>query len=164
MRTLILLSFIVTSLCSCSTFQVTKVDESNRNSVKGLRFFMPQAYLLVAEKDLLVDGLKTIKESDQQKVTSTQKMAVARKELRCSIIYLPNPQREYAISTNFGEVPKSIRLEDGWKLTGYNDFQEPVLGDETLHYLSGTEGLVPGIYAIEQEEGQIILKKVEILL
>ena len=90
-------------------------------------------------------------------------MAVARKELRCSIIYLPNPQEEYAISTRFTEIPRSVHLEDGWKLTGINAEQSETVNDDTLHYLSGTEGLEPGVYEIAHEQGEIVLKKVEII-
>lgn len=157
---LILLLF----LSSCSSFTVTKLTDQNREEVEGLRFFMPKAYLLVAEKDLLVDGLKTVKDDGKNKVSTTQKMAVARKELRCSVIYLPDPQQEYAIETLSSKTSQSIRFENGWQLTGFNEVEDTSLSSETLHFLSGTEGLVPGIYEIRQENGSTLLKKVEIIL
>ena len=148
---------------SCSTYTVTKLDERNCHDVKGLRFFQPKPFLLVAEKDILVDGIKTVKESNGSKTTTMEKMAVARKELLCSVIYLPDPQKEYSIETSHNSSVQ-VRLEDGWRLTGLNLGQ----GSETMttsqvSQLSGTQGLSPGVYAIEFDGKNPILKKVEII-
>lgn len=161
-KQIFLLSVLLGSF-SCSSFKVTRVTDANRNQVKGLRFFIPAPYLLVAEKDLLVDGEKTVKENSEGRTSTIKKMAVARRELHCSVVYLPDPQKEYSISTLSGKTPKSVRLEDGWRLTGVNCPEYPTLTAQQFWLLSGTKGLQPGLYAIHYEEQGPILKKVEII-
>ena len=90
-------------------------------------------------------------------------MAVARRELQCSVIYLPNPQEEYSIETLFGKVSQSISLEDGWKLCGINKLQGKELSSAQLNLISGTEGLQPGVYAVLYKDSQPYLKKVAIV-
>ncbi len=119
--------------------------------------------MLVAEKDLLVDGVKKVKQAKEETTTTTEKMAVARKELHCSIIYLPDPQQEYAISTFTGKTPKSIKLEDGWRLTALNLKEENLISQKQAGLLSGTKGLSPGIYAIHNKDGVLCLQRVEIV-
>lgn len=163
MKKLMIILIIISSCFSCSSFRVTEVTQSNRESVSGLRFFLPQPYFLVAEKDLLVDGIQTVKQAGEEKTTTTEKMAVARKELLCSIIYLPDPQKEYAISTFSGKIPKSIQLEDGWRLTGYNLSGQNQISQTQVGLLSGTKGLTPGIYAIRNKDGMTVLQRVELI-
>ena len=147
---------------SCSSYRVTELNEENRHEVDGLRFFQPKAFLLVAEKDVLVDGIKTVKESDDSKTTTMEKMAVARKELHCSVIYLPDPQKEFSIETSQKSI--QVKLEDGWRLSGLNLGQDnETLTASQIGLLSGTQGLSPGIYAIEIDGESPILKKVEII-
>ena len=163
MKKLILILLGSLSFFSCTSFKVTRITESNRDSISGLRFFLPRPYLLVAEKDLLVDGVKTVKECETETTTMTEKMAVARKELLCTVIYLPDPQKEYAISTFSGKVPKSIKLEDGWRLSGINLPGMNSARDNKAGLLSGTEGLSPGVYALDYQKGQTLLRKLKII-
>lgn len=163
MKKLIILLSILICLCSCSSYTVTKVTDENRHELNGLRFFQPAPYLLVAEKDLLVDGVKTVKESSAERTTTTQKMAVARRELQCSVIYLPNPDEEYSISTYSGKIPEAVRIEDGWRLTGINVSETPGLTAGQLWMLTGTKDLTPGMYSIRYKNGSPFLKKVEII-
>ena len=162
MQKIIILFTVLLGCFSCSSYKVTKVTQENRHTVKGLRFFMPAPYLLVAEKDLLVDGLTTVKEGEKGKVSTTEKMAVARKELQCSVIYLPDPQQEYAIRTSVN-ANTSIKLKDGWRLSGINSLESPDIGEKELKLLSGTQDLTPGVYAIILKDSPPTLKKVEIL-
>lgn len=163
MKSWIFILFISFCGLSCTSFKVRQVTASNRDSVQGLRFFMPQPFLLVAEKDLLVDGVKKIKQAGEETTTTTEKMAVARKELHCSIIYLPDPQQEYAISTFTGKTPKSIKLVDGWRLTAFNLKEENLISPQQMGLLSGTKGLAPGIYSIHNKDGLPCLQRVEII-
>lgn len=160
-RMLILLSVLL-CLFSCNSYTITKVTDENRHEIKGLRFFQPAPFLLVAEKDLLLDGIKTINENSEGKTTTVKKMAVARRELQCSVIYLPDPQKEYSISIPSGKSPATVRLEDGCRLTGINLSDSPLLKARDLSLLSGSKDLQPGVYAILYQDGQPILKKVEV--
>ena len=163
MKIIIILLLVLFSSLACNSYTVTKVTDSNRSEVKGLRFFLPTPYLLVAEKDLLIDGLKTVREDKESKTSTVKKMAVARRELQCKVIYLPNPEEEYSIETLFGKVSQSIKLEDGWKLCGINNLQCKELSPTQLNLLSGTAGLLPGVYAVLYKGNQPFLKKVAIV-
>lgn len=163
MKKLFIILCILLSCFSCSSIKITKVTDANRQNIEGVRFFLPVPYLMVAEKDLLVDGLKTVKENTKETITTTKKMAVARRELHCSVIYLPDPQQEYVLSTSSGNTPESFSLKDGWRLTGINLPESTQLTAGEVWLLSGTEGLAPGIYAIRYKDSQPFLKKVEIL-
>jgi hypothetical protein len=158
----ILLPVVLTCFACSSSYTVTKVSDSNRHTLKGLRFYLPVPYLLVAEKNLLIDGLKTVKQDSKGTTTSTEKMAIARKELQCSVIYLPDPRQEYSIITPAGQT--AIKLENGWKLTGINNLKSTELvTPRQLQLLSGTKGLEPGLYALVYKRGRPILRKVDIL-
>lgn len=160
---ILLSALLLAAAVSCSSYSVTEINDENRHTAEGLRFFQPKPFLLVAEKDILVDGLKTVKESDNSKTTTTEKMAVARKELYCSVIYLPDPLKEFAIETSH-KSSVQIQLEDGWRLTGLNTSQNnSSLTEAQAGILSGTEGLTPGVYAIEFDGTLPFLKKVEII-
>ena len=163
MKKFIFLFLLIINSLACRTYTVTKVTDSNRSEVKGLRFFLPSPYLLVAEKDLLIDGLKTVTEDKTGKTSTVKKMAVARRELQCRVIYLPNPQEEYSIETLSGKVSQSISLEDGWKLCGINKLQGKELSSAQLNLISGTEGLQPGVYAVLYKDSHPYLKKVAIV-
>ena len=163
MKQLLIILLLLICSISCSSYKVTKVTDANRDEIRGLRFFLPSPYLLVAEKDLLVEGLKTVKESSAGKTTTTQKMAVARRELQCSVIYLPNPEQEYAISKLSEEEIKTIHFEDGWRLTGFSNPKSSILTAGQLWLLSGTKDLQAGMYAVNYKNGKATLEKVEIV-
>lgn len=99
---LLALSFIV-SMTACSSVEIVRVTDDNRNSIEGLRFYRPVPYLLVTE-------------SAQAKKS---KENTAASEYTYQIKYLPDKSEEYAIQTRyrFGSLKNSYKLEDGWNLT-----------------------------------------------
>jgi hypothetical protein len=166
---------IIGMLASC-TSTITKVTEENRMDVQGLRFSRPTPYLLVAAKDVIVDGVKSVKENGKAKETTTQKMAIARKELECSLIYLPNPQEEYVIDAEQAEE-LGLVLKDGWMLTAmygvsaeelpqglFVDTQKASMLNSYIGKLTGTMDLQPGFYQIVFDGAGITgLKKVKVI-
>jgi hypothetical protein len=167
---------LIVGLCaSCTT--ITKVTEENCADLEGVRFFRPTPYLLVAHKDVIIDGIKQEKElSSGEKETTTQKFAVARKELECSLVYLPNPQEEYVIDsahmTRLGFI-----LKDGWMLTGMYGEKASALPQDlyvsqsreknlksTIGKLTGMMNLEPGLYQLVYENGKVSgLKQVKVI-
>lgn len=86
-------------LTGCAGVTVTKITPGNDNSAKGIRYYRPWPYLLVAQ--------------DQNDSTA----------LKLTTVYLPNIKENYAINTQsgLGKLDATITLEDGWKLTQYSD-------------------------------------------
>lgn len=161
---LIFISLLAMAVTSCvTTPKVVRVTPENEKTIEGVRFFMPKAYLLVAEKDILVDGAekKTVGKDGKTTLIETQKMALAEKELVSSIIYLPNPQEEYAISIT---EKAQLNIIDGWRLEGINR-QELKTNKQVLEVLTGMKDLEAGFYEIIHNEAGSIssLKKIEII-
>ncbi len=96
-----LCSIVIISLMltGCAGVSVTKITPVNDNSAKGIRYYRPWPYLLVAQ--------------DANDAAS----------LKLTTVYLPNIKENYAINTQsgLGKLDATITLEDGWKLTQYSD-------------------------------------------
>ena len=160
------------ALCICavvvgcvSTPKIVKITPENKDIIDGVRFYMPKAYLLIAEKDVIVDGKeKKYVGKDGKEVIETEKMALPERDLVASITYLPNPKEQYAVMN----VSKDnrINLVDGWRLEGIN-LQENELksNKHVLEVLTGMKDLEPGVYEILYNEAGSIetLKKVQII-
>ena len=92
----------------------------------GLRFYRPQPYILVSEK-----------EDDKGKVTGNN----------ISVIYLPDPTQEYVLrsETWIGTVTMKPTLADGWNLVALESTVDPKFA-ETINALVGAAklGVAPG--------------------
>ena len=151
---------IVMIACACQHV-IVPVTAENKH-LEGVRFVLPEAYLFVAEKAVVVTGFET-KEGD--KVT-TETMELSEKELVTSIIYLPNPKCEYLIKN---ADPEDIILKDGWRFEGFASYShqqenEKLQIDALVKLLTGTQGLTPGIYRFLRDESGSITQIKEIIL
>ena len=159
---LLIFALIVTG---CTTkVEIVRITDENKDQINGIRFYMPKPYLLIAEKDVMVDGNKKVsKDKDGREVVETEKMALPEKDLVASIIYLPNPQQEYAVKNVTND--QSINLVDGWRLEGVNNKSDLKANKHVLEVLTGMKDINPGMYEIIYNEAGSIetLRKIQIV-
>ena len=144
-------------LTGCSTFNVTKVTPENSADLEGIRFNLPTPYLLVAEKDVILDG-QVITSGETKTVN---RMALPKKSLDCSLVYLPNPNEEYVINTRRA-AGLEIEIVDGWRLVaakGRHRLTQQLPStvkapsEKTIGALTGMMDLTPGMYSFVYKNG-----------
>jgi hypothetical protein len=142
-------------LTGCAGVEVTKITPKNEKSAKGLRYYRPCPYLLVAQ--------------DVNDPSS----------LQLKTIYLPNIKENYAINmkSGLGALDATVNLTDGWLLTQYSDKTDTKIPEtisaigtissdtikailEILTKRNGTDkepiAVIPGLYRFEfNDEGVI---------
>ncbi|MBN1972021.1 MAG: membrane lipoprotein lipid attachment site-containing protein [Sedimentisphaerales bacterium] len=150
---IITISFLLTG---CAGVEVTKITPGNDKSAKGIRYYRPWPYLLVAQ--------------DVNDPSS----------LQLKTVYLPNIKENYAVNakSGIGALDAAITLEDGWKLTQYADKTDTKIPEtiqaigsisadtinailEVITKRNGSEKepipLTPGLYRFEfDDEGAVI--------
>lgn len=154
-KRLCLIAMMSLVLTGCAGVTVTKITPKNDKSAKGVRYYRPWPYLLVAQ--------------DPNNAAA----------LTLTTVYLPNVKENYAINaqSGIGKLDAAITLEDGWKLTNYSDKTDTKIPEtiqaigsvsadaikailETVTKVTGGEKeqipLAPGLYRfVFNEEGVV---------
>ena len=107
---------LVGVLTGCANINFEKINDSNRDSASGLRFWRPAPFLVIASDK---DGHCTAK-----------------------LIYMKDVNEEYAAQpvAGFGSITFKPTLTDGWNLTAL----DTVIDSKTSDFL-GTIGKLPGL-------------------
>lgn len=100
---LLLLITCTLIISSCAGVNVTRITKENQDE-EGIRFYRPYPYLLLIEKP---------------------------DSIEYRIIWLPKTDDEYAfqVRSGFGSTEYSITLENGWKLTAFNEKRDSKIED-----------------------------------
>ncbi|MGA2667416.1 MAG: hypothetical protein ABSF32_00710 [Ignavibacteria bacterium] len=112
-------------LYSCAGVNVTRITQENQDE-EGIRFYRPYPYLLVVQGSDSIDY---------------------------RIIWLPKMDEEYAFSvkSGFGTTDYTITLENGWKLTNFNEKRDSKLEELVTSAFGNITGLLKSQLQITRE-------------
>lgn len=145
-RTSFLLSLAFCALtagCSGGTFIVKKNPTDND---EGFRYYLPKPYLLVSNKEEVVDGKKILTRDTR-------------------IIYLPDPAEKYSIDVEGGTAGSfkgSLELENGWNLTKVNQEYDTKTAETISSLASLIKEVKPGFFAQEVRKEEVEVKSFEL--
>ncbi|NQZ58212.1 MAG: hypothetical protein HRT88_12205, partial [Lentisphaeraceae bacterium] len=145
MKKCLLIITALVSLIGCShDIKIVKVTPENTNQLSGVRIFAPEPYLLLGEKPLIVNGIEHSEEKDGVRKTTVERVTVE-KQMMASIVYLPNPQKEYCLTGI--ENMNQVKLVDGWRMEGFS-VEGTLTSIQKKHLLEMVTGieLTPGMY------------------